>query len=84
MHYSNRFGKPLQNANLGTAGWVMGHMVPGTRPMAQWSAEAWKRVAHRDTMMRRMFERTGCHLARVPGALDRLVKLEQLTEEQHQ
>ena len=51
--------------------------------MAQWSAEAWKRVTERSTMMRRMFERTGCHLARDPGALDKLVKLEQLTSEQH-
>ena len=31
MHYSNRFGEPLQNFNLGTAGWVMGHM--GLKPL---------------------------------------------------
>ncbi len=33
-------------------------------------------------MLQRLFERTGCHIARDPGALDKLVKLEQLTEEQ--
>ena len=37
-----------------------------------------------DDMLRRMFERTGCHLAREPGALDKLVTLEQMTAEQHE
>ena len=31
MHYSSGFGEPLQNANLGTVGWVMGHM--GSKPL---------------------------------------------------
>ena len=52
--------------------------------LAQWSAEAWRRVSTKTQMLRRMFERTGCHLAREPGALDKLVALEQLTAEQRE
>eukprot|EP01043_Picozoa_sp_COSAG02_P068502 COSAG02_NODE_11403_length_1730_cov_6.129368_1_plen_134_part_00 len=31
--------------------------------MAQWAAESWRRVTQKDKMLRRMFERTGCHIA---------------------
>lgn len=63
---------------------VNGTLSAGDRRilMAQWAAQAWNRVTQNDTMLRRMFERTGCHLAKHPGSLDKLVKLEQLTAEQ--
>ena len=48
--------------------------------MAQWANEAWKRVCARPNMLRRYFERTGCHLGvEAGGELDKLVALEQLT-----
>eukprot|EP01043_Picozoa_sp_COSAG02_P029739 COSAG02_NODE_1864_length_10606_cov_17.350148_4_plen_136_part_00 len=50
--------------------------------MAQWAGEAWKRVCARPEMLRRYWERTGCHLAKEPGSLDKQVALEQLTADQ--
>jgi hypothetical protein len=61
--------------------------------MAEWAAEAWKVVCARPHMLRRYFEKTGCHLCVDPsyrilegpnqGKLhDSLIKLEQMIDAQ--
>ena len=51
--------------------------------MAQWAAEAWKRICDNPYALRRYFEKTGCHLGVKAGEADKLVALEQLSSEQH-